>query len=146
MQRLIHVIVGAGAAVTLLASLAEATHNEPQKGNLFKATVVTAYQGCASGTVTTDPPGPTLAACPAVRRDSVCGFTSKGTGKLQAKVTFDSTTKVAIDVAVQAVLVGLDTGCENSTLPLSTTGQVTTEDCIGGPCTYPVNFTVGSCV
>lgn|SRR5262245_7357683 len=146
MQRPIHGIAGATAAVILLASVASAAHNEPKKGNLFKASVVTAYQGCASGTVTTDPPGPSQSACPAVRRDSVCGFTSKGTGKLQAKVVVDSATKVATDIAVQAVLVGLDTGCENSTLTLSTAGQVTTDDCIGGPCTYPVNFTVGSCV
>ncbi len=147
MRRLVHGIAGVGAML-LLTTTADATHNEPLKGNLFKANVVTAYQSCTSATVATDPPGPVQAACPAVRRDSICGFGPKGIGKLQAKVLTDSVTKLGTDVSVLAILVGLDGGCEGDTLTLSVAAQVTSDDCIGAPagCTYAANFSVGSCV
>lgn len=147
MQRIVRGLVGMGATL-LLATGAGAAHNEPLKGNLFKTNVVTAYQPCAAGTVTTDAPGPVQAACPAVRRDSVCGFGVKGTGKLQAKVLSDPVTKAAIDIGVHAVLVGLDSGCEGDTLTLNVATQITIDDCIGasGGCTYAATFALGSCV
>jgi hypothetical protein len=51
-------------------------------------------------------------------------------------------------VATQAILVGLDPGCEGGTLSLSVAAQVTSDDCIGAPagCTYTATFSVGSCV
>ena len=136
------------AAVVLLTTRVHAHHVEPTKGNTFKANVVTAYQGCASGTVTTDPPGPAQSACPAVRRDPGCGFGSKGTGKLLAKVLVDPDTNLPLDIDVSALLVGLDAGCEGTTLTLISSSQITSDDCVGAPdgCTYAASFAVGSCV
>ncbi len=133
------------AATLTLTGIAHATHNEPLKGALYKAFMMTSHAPCTSPNTMTSTPGLVLPACTATRLDPTCGYGAKGTGKVTIK-------GVPGDVQVKAVLANLDTGCEGETLTLTITTTNTTDDCSAAPggCTVAgivtSNTPIASCV
>lgn len=120
-------------SVIALAASAGAYHDEPRRAKALKAPLVTAYQPCTSPNTQTLG-FPALPAChPAVRMDSLCGFTSQSTlsgyGKAAAK------SKPNGDFAVSISAKGLSAGCEGQTLCGVVRVRATTHRCAEGPCT-----------
>jgi hypothetical protein len=132
-------------AAVALTGVAHATHNEPLKGTLYKAFLMTSHAPCTSPNTMTSTPGLVLPACTATRLDPACGYGAKGIGKVTIKA-------VPGDVQVKAVLAGLEAGCENETLTLTITTTNTTDDCSSAPAgctvagTVTANTPVASCV
>ena len=139
------VVLGIVAGLALGGVVRAATHNEPLKGVLYKAFVMTAYGACTSPNTMTAAPGLVLPACLAVRQDTTCGYGAKGSGKVTIK-------GVPGDVQVKATLAGLNDGCEGETLTLTVTVNSTNDDCGMAPdgCTIAgaltTNLGIASCV
>src|SRR5262245_33351538 len=101
----------------------------PLKAKQVKGEFVTAYDPCIlnAQNQTTNPPV-VLAACPATRSDSVCGFGPKGSGKYSGQVS-------GSDIKVKAALKGL-AGCDGAALVMVQDAVVTTTDCtVDASCT-----------
>jgi hypothetical protein len=122
---------------------------EPDKAGKYQSEVVSAYNNCDIGSVTTQTTGSIpLPACVAVENAPLgCVLGPGSKGKIQAKAKDD--------ISLKASIKGLTAACEGLTLALSTTMNLTTDDCLaGGRCTVlsaaldPFNLAVvgGTCL
>jgi hypothetical protein len=132
---------GSLGAVALLASVALATHSEPQKAKSFKGELVAGYNQC---TTPNDTAGSlAIPACsPPVRNDDVCSFGPKGKGKVSAAIKGkDESTDLKLQFNIKDIQ-----GCEGEVLCPVASIRVTTDNCASGiDCTTVdlANFPVG---
>ena len=146
MRRVLFVLGGTLAGVTLLVGASQAQRSDPAKAKKYQATLVTAYAPCAAPNDTTAGSVPLPACHPAVPGDAVCKIDPKGGGKVSAK------SDPAGDVAIKLKLKGI-LGCDGDTLQAAAGVQVTTQNCAsadpGGCTTITLSIPVsgpGNCV
>jgi len=143
--RLSTVAVSTLVALTLglLAPPARGEANPPRRAGtgVAKLALVTAYEPCTAPDATSngDP------ACSPERRDTVCGFGSRGSGVI--KIRKYNTVNPNMISALK--LVGLNDGCEGETLCIELVLRTTQPEetfCTGtGGCTLPDPAPMGGC-
>ena len=122
--------LSAWAAMVLLIAARSSAGSDPTAAPKIRGSFVTAYEACTSPNARGPQSfGGDLVGCtPPVRSDPVCGFGPNGSGRFSLTVR-----KRGLHVA--AKLVGLDAGCEGTTLRLAVAARATTAACSPGSCT-----------
>lgn len=117
-------------------------YDEPRRAKVIKSPLITAYKECtAPNTVTAG--SLAFPAChPAEREDSICGFegsfSRSGFGKAAGQTTATGDFKLSFTVRQ------LSGGCEGRTLCAAASVRVTTERCVGGPCSFDLPSWIGA--
>ncbi len=120
--------------ITLISTLALASHVEPAKGKKATFTLVNGFLPCDQPNTATQA-GNMPACAPAVGADlNECAFSATGSGKLTAALT-GSADKGDEDLKLAVSATGLNSFCENHGLCVSLSFRATTDDCPEGSCT-----------